>query len=312
MPMADSRAAASPALAPGFVIVGRYRVERVLGEGAMFGLAYQATDLHREGRVIVTEYFPRELAMRAEDRGTTVPRTPDAEELLHYGLEKFADEALAVARIQHANVMQVSHYFEGHGTAYYVTPLHEGRTLGDHLRRSGGRLPWRPACEVMIRLLDGLAAAHAQEALHHDVKAGNVFLLADGRPILIDFGAARNAVRVRSDDITALLTPGYAAFEQYSRQGVPGPWTDVYASAALLYRTITGKRPTPAPLRFQQQLPPPRVLAPDIAPAVDRAIMQGLTILAAERPQSARAFQDMLDAALQGRVLEPPRQALAT
>jgi serine/threonine protein kinase len=312
MSTADPREEPSPAFAPGFVIVGRYRVERVLGEGGQFGLAYEGTDLHRGGRVVVKEYFPRELATRAQDRATAVPRTPDDAERLQQGLAAFGEEALAVARVRHANVMPITHYFEGHGTAYYVTPLHEGRTLGDHLRRVGGRLPWLTACELVIRMLDGLAAAHAQDVLHRDVKPGNVFLLADGRPILIDFGSARDAVRLRSRELTTLLTPGYAAFELYSRQGVQGPWTDVYACAALLYRTITGKRPTQAPLRFRQELPPPRILAPDILPAVDRAIMQGLAILATERPASARAFQDMLDAALQGRVVETPRPAMTT
>lgn len=312
MSTADPRAASSPTLAPGFVIVGRYRVEQVLGAGAQFGVAYEAADLHLGERVVVKEYFPRDLATRAEDRATVVPRRAEDGEPLQYGLEAFADEALAIARVRHANVMQVRHYFEGHGTAFYVTPWHEGLTLGDHLRRIGGRLPWAAACEVVVRVLDGLAAAHAQDAVHHDVKPGNVFLLADGRPIVIDFGTARDAVRRRGPDLTGLLTPGYAAFEQYSRHGVQGPWTDVYACAALLYRTITGKRPTPAPLRFRQELPPPRVLAPDIAPAVDRAIMQGLAILATERPSTARAFQDVLDAALEGRVIEAPRPAMTT
>lgn len=295
----DPRAAPVPAFPPGVRIAERYDVERVLGDAARFGVSYLAVDRHRQERVVVKEYFPCELATRADDRTTVVPRTGDDAELLQHGLDAYAEESLAIARIHHANVVHVRHYFESNGTAYAVTPSHEGRTLGDHLHRVGGRLPWPTACEVVIRALDGLAATHAEDALHLNVKPGNVFLLADGRPVLIDFGTARDTVRSRSRDPGALLTPGYSAFEQYSRQGAVGPATDVYGCAALLYRTITGKRPTPAPLRFRQELPPPRVLAADLPRAVDRAIMQGLAILTTERPPTARAFQDLLDAALQ-------------
>ena len=86
-----------------------------------------------------------------------------------------------------------------------------------------------------------------------DIKPGNILLrAADGSPVLVDFGAARQAVGARSRSVTAVLTPGYAPIEQYSSRGHQGPWTDMYAMGGVCYQALTGKVPDEAMDRIRQ------------------------------------------------------------
>ena len=100
---------------------------------------------------------------------------------------------------------------------------------------------------ILLPLLAGLEDVHQAGILHRDIKPGNIMLRAlDGSPVLIDFGAARQAVGARSRSMTAIVTPGYAPIEQYSTRGHQGSWTDVYALGGVCYRALTGKLPAEA------------------------------------------------------------------
>jgi len=272
---------------------GQFLVGRVLGKPGGFGITYLGWDQNLETRVAIKEYLPRELA----DRATVAPHTQDEGEQFRYGLEQFLREARTLAQIDHPNIVRVRHFFEANGTAYLVMDYYQGLSLAEHLERQGGRLPEEQAKQVMLPILDGLRAVHAKGFLHRDIKPQNIYLgrLDSGgtRPILLDFGAARQAMGERSRSLSVVVSAGYAPFEQYHRKGNQGPWTDIYSAAAVIYRLVTGETPPEATERRDVD-----VLKPAAAFGVSRhlsdALGEALALAPEKRPQTVRGFQARL------------------
>ncbi|WP_251954931.1 serine/threonine-protein kinase, partial [Salinibacter ruber] len=150
-------------------------------------------------------------------------------EQFQYGLNRFLKEARTLAQFDHANIVGVQDFFEANGTAYLVMDYHKGKPLDVYLdERAEEWMDPEVATEIMLRVLDGLKAVHAEGDLRRDIKPDNVYLTRTGRPILIDFGAARQAMDERSRSLSVVLTEGYAPYEQYREDGDQGPWTDIY------------------------------------------------------------------------------------
>lgn len=234
-------------------MLDEYRIDSILGAGG-FGVTYKALDTHLDTWVAIKEYFPVEWSFRDSDGVTVYPNTQgDASgsggELSDYrwGLERFLDEARVLARIQHPYVVRVKRYFQAHGTAYIVMDYEEGQPLSMILREEE-KLNEEEVRGLLEDVLPALRAVHEQGYLHRDIKPSNLYVRAsDHRVILIDFGAARQAVGRHSQSVTSLVTPGYSPPEQYTtRNDRYGAWTDIYALGAVLYRCITGHTPTDA------------------------------------------------------------------
>jgi len=285
-------------LAPHTPLHGQFLVGRVLGKPGGFGITYLGWDLGLHRRVAIKEYFPRDIAGRDGDRTTVTPDSQDDAQGFRYGLEQFQAEARTLARLDHPNIVRIHQVLAAHGTAYLVMEYYPGLTLAEHLdRQPGSRLPEATALALMQQILDGLRAVHAEGLLHRDIKPQNIYLAAtrggNARPVLIDFGAARQVAGERSRSLSVLLTPGYAPLEQYSRRGHQGPWTDVYAVAAVLYRMLTGSAPPDAHDRTQGEPLPPAArfgVSATVSAALDRA----LAMAAGERPQSVVELQRAL------------------
>ena len=268
-----------------------YEIVRVLGAGG-FGITYLAFDHQLDGPVAIKEYFPAEVAMRA-DGWRVAASSADRREVFAWGLDRFTEEARSIHRFRHPNVVRVHRYVEGNGTAYIVMEYVEGESLQKVLDAEG-TLPAAAWRRWMDPLLDGLAHVHHHGYLHRDIKPANIVVrAADGGPALIDFGAARVAARERTH--TQVLTPGYAPIEQYSSNGVQGPPTDIYALAAVSYRALTGQPPPTAP---------DRVLDDRYEPLIGRAV--GGRILGAPRPWLAA-----IDEAMAVRPEDRPRTVAA-
>ena len=222
-----------------------YRIDGVLGEGG-FGITYLATDVHLNANVAIKEYLPQDIVFRAAD-GTVSPMA--SEHLARYkqGLESFLVEARTLATFRHPAIVRVARFFEAHRSAYMVLEYEAGSPLKT----------WWPAhrsigeaglVELLLPLLDGLAAVHAAGFLHRDIKPDNIQVRqADGRLVLLDFGSAGQTVAVACQG-AVVVTPGYAPLEQYGL-GQQGAWTDLYALGATLYWAVTGKKPPDAELR---------------------------------------------------------------
>ena len=128
----------------------------------------------------------------------------------------------------------------------------EGETLSQVLK-SRGTLDEAELKAILYPILDGLEVVHGADFLHRDIKPGNIVIRdADDSPVLLDFGAARQAIGAKSRSVTSIITPGYAPIEQYSTQEDQGPWTDIYALGAVCYQALTGQVPDDATKRIRR------------------------------------------------------------
>jgi tetratricopeptide (TPR) repeat protein len=292
------------ALATGAELPG-YRIKRVLGAGG-FAITYLAEHLAIGNEVAIKEYLPRGIAMRGPDGGVKA-LSPSAAADLAWGLERFREEARTLGRLKHPNIVPVLNYIEANGTAYAVMEFIAGETLEARIER-GGALSADEMARLVPALLAGIEAVHDAGFLHRDIKPSNIMLRADGSPVLIDFGAARQALSTHSHALTAILSEGYAPYEQYQTDSDQGRFTDIYALGATLYRCVTGERPAAATSRVNARvrgqpdpLPPARALVCERFPAsLLAAIDCAISLVEAERPQSVAALRAVIegDAAL--------------
>lgn len=280
------------ALPPQTVLL-EYRLESVLGVGG-FGITYLARDTHLEKDVAIKEYLPADLAVRALD-GTLVPVNTNTAYDYTGGLEQFLVEARTLAKFSHPNIVRVSRYFEANGTAYMVMDYEKGESLNQLLKK----LPQPEESQIkamLAPLLDGLEAVHRAGFLHRDIKPSNIFIRTDGTPVLLDFGAARLAIRDAMQDIIPVLTPGYASVEQYIRSGQQGPWSDIYSLAGVLYRAITGENPPDALTRLRLDGAGKKLAAGRVRYSAQflAAIQWGLALEEKRRPQNVDQWRSAL------------------
>ncbi len=226
-----------------------YEIKDVLGLGG-FGITYMAFDnnLHRE--VAIKEYLPDGLALRSSDGNTLTPKTTSMLDDFEYGLSRFLDEARTLARFNDPNIVRVTRYLTANGTAYLVMDYEKGESLASFLKRSP-ELPGEETVRaLLIPILKGLRTVHAQNFLHRDIKPANIFLRQDGPPLLLDFGAARQALNSQTQALTKMVTPGYAPLEQYHSVEKQGPWSDLYGLGTTILHCLCGFAPPSATERI--------------------------------------------------------------
>lgn len=239
----DESAPRDPRFLPhGTLLKGQYRIGRVLAKPGGFGITYLSWDSILQQKVAVKEYMPRDLAHRDASTQSVSAADPDHEQLYRDSLAKFLREARVLAGLNHPNIVRVLNFFHDLGTAYMIMPYYQGRVLSDVLRQ--GALEPAAALEIMFPVLHGLQYIHSCGLLHRDIKPANIYLLNGQTPMLLDFGAARQVVGAAAT-VSAIYTEHYSPLEQYQRS-YQGPWTDVYAVAATLYRAVSGRIPPTA------------------------------------------------------------------
>jgi TPR repeat protein len=273
--------------------VGRYVVKSVLGQGS-FGITYLAHDAQLNSDVAIKEYLPMALAVRHNGL-IVVPNSTQVAEEFAWGRQSFIDEGHTLAGFRgRPGMVHVYDLVEDHGTAYIVMELVHGSTLAEKLEQDGP-LSAQDVERLLPPLLDVLATVHQAGFVHRDIKPANILLDREGRPILIDFGAARAAMAARTTAMTAVYTPGYAAVEQFS-EGKQGPWTDIYALAATFYRAISGRMPPRSVERaLEDSYRPLAELKPAGFPVqLLSGIDRGLAVRPADRPQTIEQWRAAL------------------
>ena len=271
-----------------------YALDGVLGCGG-FGITYLATDRNLNCQVAVKEYLPADQAVR-DNSQSVKPKSTDATAPFDWGLRRFLDEARALATFNHPNIVRVLRYFEANNTAYMVMELVTGQPLNEWAMQNQ---PMEEAklLALIHPLLDGLQVVHAADFLHRDIKPSNIIVRPNMVPVLLDFGAARQLASRTGRELTAIVTPGYAALEQYHSLGNQGPWTDLYSLAAVMYTLVTGQRPIEAPGRTRNDPLPRATDAGNRAAFSDdllRAIDWALSPDEEKRPSSVSAFARVL------------------
>ena len=274
--------------------IREFEFHRVLGHGG-FGITYLGWNVTLDIPVAIKEYFPADLATRVRNL-SVVPQTAEAAPDFQWGLERFLDEARILARFHHPGIVRIHHFFEAHRTAYIAMDYVEGESLSAHFNRKG-TLSGKELTGILDPLLDALEVVHEADYLHRDIKPGNIILRAkDGAPVLLDFGAARQAMGARSRSVTSIVTPGYAPIEQYSTRATQGAWTDIYALGGVCYRALTGESPFDATDRMREDpLVPVSVRCPGRAsPGFLAAIDASLAVDAPDRPQDIAAWREAM------------------
>lgn len=289
----DPRCAAlSPLhLPPRTILHGQYLLGRTLGQGG-FGITYLGWDLTLDVPVAIKEFLPTDFASRASGYVHVTPYGADGQLNFESGLDAFESEARTLARCVHLDgVVDVWTYFRENGTGYIVMPYIPGQTFREYLKARAAPLAFDEALAVMRPVLIALMEVHRIGLVHRDVSPDNIYVGAAGRVCLLDFGAARHAVRERSRSLSVQFKAGYTPEEQYQRHGKQGPWTDVYAAAATIYRAITGAVPPPSlDRRMRDGIQPPSALGAFIPRDAEQALMRGLALDAEQRYRTMADF----------------------
>jgi serine/threonine protein kinase len=293
------------ALLPG-TRLGEFELKGLLGVGG-FGIVYLAFDHALEREVAVKEYMPASLAGRTETMRLSLRSGSDAE-TFDIGLRSFVKEAKMLAQFDHPSLLKVHRFWEANGTAYMAMPVLRGRTVKE-IRLQMSEPPDEAWLRALLEpLLGAIERLHGEGVYHRDIAPDNILIELDGRPVLLDFGAARRVISDKSQALTAILKPAYAPIEQYAE--IPsvkqGPWTDLYALGATLHFLLLGRPPPPATARAVHD--EPSMLTTEALPGCSdnflRTIDWMLAPRPADRPQSVAALREVLD----GRALPPRRR----
>jgi hypothetical protein len=271
-----------------------YTLKSVLGHGG-FGITYLAADNNLGKDVAIKEYLPTEFAVRRDDSQVQPRSTADNNDY-EWGLDRFMKEAQTLGLFRHPNIVPVFRAFKENGTAYMVMEYQKGQSLAELFRKHRTEFTEEDLLNFVLPLLDGLAVVHKAGYLHRDLKPGNIFIREDGSPVLLDFGAARNAVGRKSKNLTSIVTPGYAPLEQYFADGNQGPWTDIYATSSILYQAVAGRIPPEAPARVKRDPITPAAEAGRgrFSEAFLSGIDVGLRVEEEQRPQTVEQWRAML------------------
>jgi serine/threonine protein kinase len=292
--------------------LAEFEITSLLGVGG-FGMVYSAYDSSLQRTVAIKEYMPSALAGRAGGINVVCRSSAD-QDALNAGLRSFVAEARLLAQFDHPSLVKVYRFWEANNTAYMVMPLYRGMTLKEarHQMKAPPPESWLRA--LLWSILGALKYLHENNTVHRDISPDNIFLQDVGPPVLLDLGAARRAINNNSYKHTAILKINYAPIEQYSDAGdmAQGPWTDLYALAAVVHGCLCDAPPVPSTIRaVQDRMPGFASVAKTVqtyfgqhySAEFIQAFTHALEILPEKRQQSVQEFMDEMKlVAPQGRL----------
>jgi hypothetical protein len=283
---------------------GEMEILRVVAVGG-FGIVYRARDHLLDRDVAIKEFMPAQMARRGSGAEVVV-RRHSYTGVYELGLRSFVNEAKLLAHFNHPAMVKVYRFWEANGTGYMVMPYLRGPTL-HQLRRSMSMAPTEAWLRSIIDpLLDALEMLHAEGIYHRDIAPDNVLLPGTGTPVLLDFGAARRLIGDHTQSLTTVLKPGFAPIEQYAEatQLRQGPWTDVYALAAVVAYLLDAKSPPASTARaIHDEMP---IFAQRRIPGVSAEFLEAVDWALAVRPQDRPSGVAQWRMALDRRIVAPP------
>lgn len=282
----------------GTVLSGRYMLGKVLGHGG-FGITYIAWDKKLNRPVAVKEFFPNALSTRSEGETHVSCYDDKASKFFRDGVRKMLDEGNRLSKFtNNENIVDVYDCFEENNTAYIVMEYLDGKDLKKYLEENGGRLAPEKAVEIIMPVLNALEDMHDEKLIHRDISPDNIFLCKKGGVKLLDFGSARLAVEDSDKSLSVMIKRGYAPKEQYASRSKQGPWTDVYAVCATLYKMITGALPTESIERDEEPLRRFSEFGIRDCNALEKAVFKGLEVDYADRFRSVSELREALNSSI--------------
>lgn len=283
-------------LKPFTILAGKYLVGDVLGEGG-FGITYIGFDLNLEIKIAIKEFYPNGFATReSQNTSELTAYAGQSMETVYKWRDNFVKEARSLAKCSHLpGIVGVKDYFQENNTAYIIMEYLEGQTLKENMKANGGKIPPDDVLRMMRPVISSLEEVHREGLIHRDISPDNLILLKGGNVKLLDFGAARDYTESGEKSLSVMLKPGYAPEEQYRTKGKQGPWSDVYALSATIYKCITGVTPPEAMERMRtDELKKISSLGILVSPQVETALEKGMAVFAENRCQSMEELEKML------------------
>ena len=286
----------SPHILPPLTILnGRYLLGKALGEGG-FGITYIAYDLAGSRRVAIKELYISGLLSRNSATGNVrVADTSQGGEAFYDECkDKFLQEAYILRELEDKQgIVNIYDFFQEHKTAYIVMEYLDGADLGTYLKERG-RIPFVRAFDLLRPIMHSLISMHRIGIFHRDISPDNIRCLSNGGMKVMDLGSAKYNYSEEWSRIV-LVKPGYAPPEQYTSGFKVGPWMDVYAIAATIYRCITGDKPKESIVRADDR----DIVLPSKAGAVisrkqETVLLKGLALHPEDRYQDMREFYNAL------------------
>ncbi len=288
-------------LHPGTVLRGRFVVGSTVGFGG-FGITYRAWDRTLDKMVAVKEFYPNGIVNRIPGEKEVIIYSGNRANEFQNGKVRFLAEARNMARFSnHPNIVSVYEFFEENNTAYIAMEFLEGKSYKQYIAEHKGKVDSQTAVSVVLSVLDALQELHKAKIIHRDISPDNIFLIPtepgseDYKVKLIDFGAARFSSGEEEKTLSIILKPGYAPPEQYRSRSKQGPWTDIYAVGAVLYRSIVGRMPEESVNRMvEDHLQPPVELVPELPQYLSDSIMRAMALNQELRFQNVAQFKEAL------------------
>lgn len=280
-----------PYLEPGTVLADRYLVGKrrwANGEGA----AYLGLDIETGRKLTVREFLPPTLCDRGETSDEIVVNDGDELVFRDY-MNEFIDIQRAVSRMSDVPaIVQVLDIFECNNTVYAIYERVDGRPMSEIVRKAD-RLSWEEARPLFLPLISAMVSAHAIGLVHYGINPECVYLTKEGKLRIEGFGIPD--ARLAETELKAEINDGYSAIEQYSLEGRKGKAIDVYSMCALIFFTLTGRRPPDAVTRaYEPRLNIPAELAGTIPTHVVTALAGGLQVSAEQRTQTMEELKSQL------------------
>ena len=297
-------------------ILQDYIITQVLSTGG-FSFVYLAQDLNKK-TVAIKEYMPTGLALR-EDGATVLLGADDDAATFKHGLKCFFEEGLALAKIDHKNIVRVTNFFRENNTVYMVMQYEHGKSLQDYILSQPEPVSEKFVRRVFGELLNGLREVHTQKLLHLDIKPANIYIRNDGSPVLLDFGSARQTLTQVQSKLSPSYTPGFAPPEQYFERKQLGPWSDIYSVGASMYSCLVRSAPIAANLRVKQDFLAPAVKVgkgiytqellqiidnslkldymqrPQSVFSLQKTLLENITLLRAKKPSLVHKIKQVLN-----------------
>lgn len=290
------------ALPAGTVIAG-YRIVRVLGAGG-FGITYEGESPVTGRRVAIKEFFPRGIASRKG--ATEIIYAERDTELVSWALKRFESSTTEQCRLKHPNIVEVFHYLADNDTGYMFMDYVEGKTFEQWLRDRPNLPTEAEIRSILEPVIDALDYLHSMNFIHRDIAPDNIMITADGRPVIIDFGAIKvieNRTLLQAKTVHSFMVgkQHYSPPEQTREGETLDARADIYALGAVFYRALAGRPPADTEERARKiafgegdSLVPLSEAAPHVPEAFAKAIEKALSFRAAERQASIEEFREAI------------------